>query len=129
MKHVKLFEGWGDAINKKPDKFILIEKNHYLMQERKIGYYNSMREAMPHFLKLFKKFITDEWDGVPKGYFLEWDPEVDVVNSWDEFFSQIPEIGDYTFYIEDSDGSTVFSEVDLLKMVHPVYLASFLPFS
>jgi hypothetical protein len=54
---------------------------------------------------------------------------VDEVNSWDEFFSQIPEIGDYTFYIEDSDGSTVFSEVDLLKMVHPVYLASFLPFS
>ena len=129
MKHIELFEGWGDTINRKSDKFILIQKNHYLTQERKIGYFSSIEEAMPLFLKLFKKFINDEWNGVSKRYFLEWNPDVDVTNSWDEFFSQIPGIGDETFYIEDSDSGTVFSEVDLLKMVHPSYLESFLPFS
>ena len=129
MKHIELFEGWGDTINRKSDKFILIQKNHYLTQERKIGYFSSIEEAMPLFLKLFKKFINDEWNGVSKRYFLEWNPDVGVTNSWDEFFSQIPGIGDETFYIEDSDSGTVFSEVDLLKMVHPSYLESFLPFS
>lgn len=129
MKHIEMFEGWGDTIKRKSDKFILIQKNHYLTQEKKIRYFNSIEEAMPLFLKLFKKFINDEWGGVPKRYFLEWNPDVDVTNSWDEFFSQIPGIGDETFYIEDSNRGTVFSEVDLLKMVDPSYLASFLPFS
>ena len=38
MKHIELFEGWGDTINRKSDKFILIQKNHYLKVKPKKKY-------------------------------------------------------------------------------------------
>ena len=135
MKHIKLFESWGDPIDRSSPKFILIQKNHYLTQERKIGYYKSREKAIQVFLEKFKIFIYDEGYGIPKRYFSEWNEDVNKIHSWDEFFSKSPEIDEYTFYVEDFDPSKttlIFSEVDLLHEVYkkdPTYLDSFLPFS
>lgn len=135
MKHIKLFEGWGDPINRKSSKFILIQKNHYLSQEKKIGYYKTMEESIPDFLHHFKNFINYEWEGIPKDYFLEWNyDDIEGIDSWDEFFLQAPKIDETTFYLEDFDPSRdtkIFYEVDLLEIVYrkdPTYLQNFLPF-
>lgn len=136
MKYIKLFESWGDVIDRESSRFTLIQKNHYLAQERQVGNYEGLEEAISGFLDLFKKFIDDEWGGVAKRYFSEWNPEVESIDSWDDFFVQSPEIGETTFYVEDFDPvrtARIFSEVDLLKMVHDMdpsnlYLETFLPF-
>ena len=131
MKHIKLFESWGDPINRKSPKFILMKKNHYLTQEKAVGYYDNIGEATEDFLRYFSEFIKEEWGGSPKDYFSEWNPEVNEINSWQEFFSLHPEIGETTFYIEDfnpSRGTTVFSEAELLSKNNPSYLESILPF-
>ena len=135
MKHIKLFEGWGDPINRKKSKLVLIQKNHYLTQERSVGFYNSMERATTAFLNKFKEFINEDWNGVPKNYFIEWDQNVENSNTWDEFFAQKHNIGEGTFYLEsDQPGSRlmIYDEMDLLLMVYskdPAYLESFLPFA
>jgi hypothetical protein len=132
MKHIKLFEDWGDPINRGSEKFILMKINHYLTQEKAVGYYDSMREAMKDFLRYFSEFIKDEWGGSPKAYFSEWNKEVEKINSWKEFFSLSPVIEETTFYIEDFNPSRtakVFSETELLSQNDTSYLESFLPFS
>jgi hypothetical protein len=127
------FGSWGDPINKTGPQFILMQKNHYLTQEREIGQYSNLQEAIPDFLDWFK--IEMEEYGTPKKYFSEWNPEVEDINSWDEFFSRSPGIDETTFYLEDFDparGARIYSEVDLLEIVHrrdPSYLEGFLHFS
>lgn len=134
MKHIKLFEGWGDTINRNKSKFILIERNHYLNQERSAGFYNSMDRALSSFLDKFKTFINVEWQGIPKDYFGEMYPEVMDCNTWEEFFANIKGNYEGRFYLESTQPSAkmTLDEVELLKNIYenkPSYLESVLPFS
>ena len=128
-----IFSSWGDPINKTSLQFILMQKNHYLTQEREIGQYTNLKEAISDFLDWFKNEMEEY--GTPKKYFSEWNSEVDGIDSWDEFFSQSPEIDETTFYLEDFNphrSTKIFSEVDLLEIVHksdPIYLEGFINFS
>jgi len=138
MKHIKLFEGWGDSINREKSKFILIQRNHYLTQERSAGSYNSMDRALSSFLDKFKAFVIEDWQGIPKDYFGEMYPEIMDCNTWEEFFANI-QGQDYegTFYLEATDATQpvptqVWDEIELLENIYeknPSYLESVLPFT
>lgn len=137
MKHVKLFEDWGDQIDRSRPQIILIQISHYLTQERERGRYTNLEEATSDFLRHFSEFVTKEWGGSPKRYFEGFNPNVQNVNTWNDFFLQFSEkdMGETTFYVEiihPQETTKVLKEVDLLSKIHksdPSYLQSQLPFT
>jgi hypothetical protein len=114
----------------KENFYRLVEKNHYLGEEKTILITNDYDKLLKKFIKIFINNVDEVT--TPKTYSFEsyfltgYGDDLDGISSWEDFFKigdQSPEIIEYedTFYVEicnEDENVKEISEYELLKEIY-----------